>query len=108
MTSGQGRSVGRPLPLPSGRDGPLSLTFILLGTKRLPFVVGALALGKGDLDLCVTVLEVQGQRHDGVPALLVLLDELDDLCLVEEQLAAPARCVVVPGGLGVLRDMNAL
>src|SRR5450631_3535641 len=90
----------------SCRDRPLSLSLILLCPQRLPFVVGAFALCHGDLDLGVTVLEVHRQRHDGVTALLGLLDQLGDLRLVQEQLAPTPRRMVVPGGLGVFRYVH--
>src|SRR5674476_654042 len=96
------------LPFPTCRDRPLRLALILLRPQRMPLVILALALGQGDLDLGVAVLEVDGQRNDRLAALLGLLHELGDLLLVQEQLAPATRRVVVPGPLGVLGDVHAL
>src|SRR5674476_967568 len=96
------------LPFPTCRDRPLRLALILLRAQRMPLVVLALALGQGDLDLRVPIFEVDGQRHDGLAALLGLLDERGDLLLVQEQLAPATGRVVVPGALGVLGDVHAL
>ncbi|KPC72442.1 hypothetical protein ADL26_15115, partial [Thermoactinomyces vulgaris] len=62
--------------------------------------------GQRDLDLGAAVLEVQGERHDGVAGLLRLRLQLVDLLPVQQQLALAARRVVGPGALAVLGDVD--
>src|SRR5690606_26609636 len=87
-------------------DRPLGLAPVLLLPQGLPFVVLLLALRQGDLDLRPAVLEVEGQRHDGVARLLGLGLQLVDLLAVQQQLPLAPRAVVGPGALAVLRYVD--
>src|SRR5699024_10772645 len=66
------------------------------------------ALRDRDLDLDPRPVEVQFQRNERLAGLLDLLRDLEDLLLVQQQLATPPRRVIRPRALRVLRDEDML
>jgi len=84
----------------------IRLTLILSFTQCLPFVVVALALGEGDLDLRFPVGEVDREWNEGVPTLFRAVAELDELLFVQQQFSFAARGVVGPRPLRVLGDVH--
>src|SRR5699024_306475 len=89
--SGPGEAV-------AGRQGAGGFPLAVAFGNRLPLVVLLLTRGDRDLDLGITVEEVQRQRHDGGPVLAGhLAGQLVDLAAVEQQLAGPAGRMIGPG-----------
>src|SRR6195952_5761530 len=89
-----------------GGDGALRLAVVLAFTPRLALVVFALSLRDRDLDLGPTFVEVDRQRDDRVATLLDLVLDLQNLGLVQQQLAFATRGMVVPGAVRVFGDVH--
>ena len=83
------------------------LAFLGAALDVLALVVVLLAAGQAQLDLEAAVLEVQLQRDEGVLAVADLARQRIDLGPVQQKLAGPARGVVGPVAVGVLRDVQA-
>ena len=84
----------------------MRLTLGVALTNGLTLVPVLLAGTDGDLDLGVTVLEVQLQRDDRLARAVSLPRQLGDLAFVEKQLALAHDVVVAPGSEGVLGDVE--
>src|SRR5690625_2938404 len=87
-------------------DGALGLQGVLTFPDRLTLVPLALTAGQSDLDLGATAQEIHLQRHDGVALLAGLPRQFVDLLAMQEKFPPPARGVVGPRALGVLRDVH--
>src|SRR5690606_22691691 len=85
---------------------PLRLALVLLLAQGLPLVELLLASHQRDLDLGPPLEEVQLERHDRAALLPGLAAELDDLVLVQQELALAARAVIRPRTLRVLGDVH--
>jgi hypothetical protein len=83
-------------------ERPLGLAQGVAFGDRLPFVVVGLAPCGGQLDLGASVLEVHTERHEGGAAVLERAAELDDLLVVQQQLARPLRIDFTSGPLSTI------
>src|SRR6478736_4185882 len=90
----------------AGAHGALGLSLVFALADRLALLELALALRDGDLDLRPAVREVEPQRHERVSAGRDRVRQLDDLVLVQQQLARALGGVVGPVALRVLRNVD--
>src|SRR5262249_35931557 len=74
----------------------------------LAFIVGPLAAGQRQFDLCSSAGEVQRKRHKGEAALGDLTCEPVDFPSVQQELTGAPRLMVGPRALGVLGDMHSV
>ena len=88
--------------------GAVHLPFGVPDGGRLPLVVELLALGQTDLQLGPGVFEVEGEGDQGVPVLLDLLVEPQDLPLVHQELPGTAGVLVEDIALLIGADVHAV
>src|SRR6185295_3709098 len=96
----------RTLSLPPRLHRGARLAIGLALLHRLALVVLLLAPGEADGHLDAAVLEVDAQRHERHPALDRLADQLANLALVQQQLAAAQRLVVGVAAVAVGADVD--
>src|SRR6185295_9584110 len=102
--SSRGTGIEVSLPPRLHRGARLAIGLALL--HRLALVVLLLAPGEADGHLDAAVLEVDAQRHERHPALDRLADQLANLALVQQQLAAAQRLVVGVAAVAVGADVD--